>query len=81
MIGGLEVGAEVTVRGEMPGEVGSFLSKVLSKTPRSVGSAEDNYVEENATGVKRTVARSLLRRRVFVKHCHCGVTRDKKHDR
>ena len=83
-VGELEVGAEVTVRGEMSGEAkaaDSFWAKVLSKAPRAVGSVEDSYVVENATGVKRTVARSLLRHRVFVKQCHCGVTGDKKHDR
>ena len=44
LVGELEVGAEVTVRGEMSGEAkaaGSFWAKVLSKAPRAVGSVED----------------------------------------
>ncbi len=82
--GELAVGANVTVNGEMAGEArsaASFWAKVISKTPLLAGTVDDQYVVEDASGVKHTVARSLLRHRVFVKQCHVGVTGDKKHDR
>ena len=84
VVGELGVGAEVTVRGEMAGEAkaaGSFWAKVVSKVPRGTEEAEDSYVVEDAAGARSTVARSLLRHRVFIKQCHAGVTGDKKHDR
>jgi hypothetical protein len=59
----------------------SFWAKVISKTPLFAGTVDDQYVVKDASGVKHTVARSLLRHRVFVKQCHVGVTGDKKHDR
>jgi len=60
----------------------SFWAKVISKTPLLAGTVDDQYVvEDDASGVKHTVARSLLRHRVFVKQCHVGVTGDKKLDR
>jgi hypothetical protein len=78
MAGPLDVGAEVTVKGEMVGEAraaGSYWARVVSKE------GEDRYRVEDAEGVQFLVARSQLRHRVFVKQCHAGVTGDKKHDR
>ena len=83
-VGGLAVGAEVTVNGEMAGEVlspSSFWAKIISKPLRAEGAAEDSYLVEDAAGEQHTVARSLLRHRVFVEQCHVGVTGDKRHDR
>ena len=82
-VGELEVGAEVTVRGEKAGDAraeGSFWARVVSKVLRAAEDVEDSYIVENEEG-KFTARRSLLRHRVFVKQCHTGVTGDMKHDR
>ncbi len=80
--GKLEVGAEVTVWGEMAGESrasSAFWAKVV---PRDEHDGSDgSYTVENAAGVQFQVQRKELRHRVFVKQCHAGVTGDKKHDR
>ena len=80
--GRLAVGSEVTVWGERAGEpraAAAFWAKVV---PREGGvGGDDSYTVENATGAKFEVPRKDLRHRVFVKHCHAGVTADKKHDR
>jgi hypothetical protein len=78
MVGPLDVGAEVTVDGEVAGEkraAGSYWARVVSKE------AEDRYRVEDAEGVQVDVLRSQLRHRVFIEQCHAGVTGDKKHDR
>jgi hypothetical protein len=83
-VGGLAEGAEVTVVEETTGEArapGSYWAKVVSKPLRAAGAVEDSYVVENAAGVQRTIPRSSLHHRVFVKQCHVGVTGDKRHDR
>jgi hypothetical protein len=76
--GELDVGAEVTVNGEMAGKKrapDSYWARVVSNQ------VEDSCCVEDAEGVQRHVQRSLLRHRVFIKQCHAGVTGDKKHDR
>ena len=82
--GELEVGDEVTVHGEKAGEarvVESYCARVISTSLAKSEDMEPCYRIEDATGKVWRAMRSQLRRRVFVKQCHAGVTGDKKHDR
>ena len=78
------MGDEVTVHGEKAGEarVGeSYCARVISTSLAKSEDMEPCYRIEDATVKVWRAMRSQLRRRVFVKQCHAGVTGDKKHDR